>query len=276
MKKTVIDEEYLASVSPFFRGKAGKLFATGVLKILGIDKVNALYGRNCHKQGPEFTTLILKDIGVSYDIINEERLKSLPEGAFITVSNHPLGSIDGIMLIDIFAKRRPDFKVMVNGILTHIEAMDENFIAVKPVTGNNNSTSATSINGVRESLERLRDNHPLGFFPAGAISMLDPKTGEIEDREWQSSVVRLIKGAKVPVYPVYFDGLNSGFFYQLGRLSWLLRSMRIPHEVFNKRGTKFRVVIGAPVTVEEQRQYKNIEDLANLLKTRTYDLKKDL
>ncbi|MGL5317701.1 MAG: lysophospholipid acyltransferase family protein [Bacteroidales bacterium] len=277
MKKTVIDEEYLASVSPFFRGKAGKLLAYLVLKILGIDKVNALYSRNCHKQGPEFTTLILKDIGVSYEIINPERLKTLPHGAFITVSNHPLGSIDGIMLIDVFAKYRPDFKVMVNGILTHIEAMDENFIAVKPATGNkNNSTSATSINGIRESLDRLRNKHPLGFFPAGAISMLDPKTGEIEDRDWQSSIVRLIKGAKVPIYPVYFDGLNSNFFYQLGRLSWLLRSMRIPHEVFNKQGTKFRVVIGNPITPEEQKLHKDVNALGKLLKTRTYDLKKDL
>lgn len=273
MKKTVIDEEYLASVSPIFRGKLGKYIATGVLKILGIDKVNALYGRHCHAQGPDFTTLTLEDIDVTYEIVHPERLDTLPEGAFITVSNHPLGSIDGIMLIDIFARRRPDFKVMVNGILTHIEAMDVNFIAVKPVTGNHKGTSATSINGVRESLERLRDNHPLGFFPAGAISMLDPKTGIIEDRDWQPSVIRLIKGAKVPIYPVYFDGLNSNFFYQLGRLSWQLRSIRIPHEVFNKRGTKFRVIIGEPISVEEQMKFKDVESLGKYLKQKTYELK---
>ncbi len=58
---------------------------------------------------------------------NKEILDHLPEGAFVTVSNHPIGSLDGIMLIDIFASRRPDFKVMVNGILTKIGAMEDNF-----------------------------------------------------------------------------------------------------------------------------------------------------
>ncbi|MGL5772466.1 MAG: 1-acyl-sn-glycerol-3-phosphate acyltransferase, partial [Bacteroidales bacterium] len=236
MKTTVIDENYMAGLSPVFKGKIGRWLAKGVLKILNVDKVNALYGRHYHSKGPDFTTLTLEDIGVNYEIVNKERLESLPEGAFITVSNHPLGSIDGIMLIDIFARLRPDFKVMVNGILTHIEAMDCNFIAVQPATGDKKGISRASLNGIRECLDRLRNNHPIGFFPAGAISMLDPKTDTIEDRDWQPSVVRIIKGAKVPVYPVYFEGLNSRFFYQLGRISWQLRSMRIPSEVFNKKG----------------------------------------
>lgn len=274
MKTTVIDENYMAELSPVFKGKVGRFLAKGVLKILSVDKVNALYGRHYHAKGPDFTTLTLEDIGVKYEIINKDRLENLPEGSFITVSNHPLGSIDGIMLIDIFARIRPDFKVMVNGILTQIEAMDCNFIAVQPATGDKKSISRASLNGIRECLDRLRNNHPIGFFPAGAISMLDPKTDKVEDRDWQPSVIRIIKGAKVPVYPVYFEGLNSKFFYQLGRISWQLRSMRIPSEVFNKRGITFRVHIGEPISPEEQAKFATVEELGEYLKQKTYELVK--
>lgn len=78
------------------------------------------------------------------------------------------------MLIDIFASRRPDFKVMVNGILTKIGAMEDNFISVVPDSHKRGANPA-NVNGVRLSLQRLKEGHPMGFFPAGAISFYNKK-----------------------------------------------------------------------------------------------------
>ena len=73
---------------------------------------------------------LLDDFNIKLRIDNEQVLDNLPEGAFITVSNHPFGALDGISLIHMVASRRPEYKVMVNMILNHITAMRPNFIAV--------------------------------------------------------------------------------------------------------------------------------------------------
>lgn len=91
--------------------------------MLAIDKVNDLYDRNSDRQGPDFARAVLEDIGVGYEILNADVLQRLPDGPFITISNHPYGHIDGVMLVDIFGHIRPDFKVMVNKFLGRIETL---------------------------------------------------------------------------------------------------------------------------------------------------------
>ncbi|MCC8144183.1 MAG: hemolysin, partial [Tannerellaceae bacterium] len=252
MKKSVIDINDLQEMVPLFRGTIGSLLGKALIKWLKVDKVNQVHANSCHLRGAEFTSALLKDplINICYKLHNEELLEHLPEGAFITVSNHPIGSLDGIILIDIFAARRPDFCVMVNGILNKIGAMEDNFIVVKP-DSSHKGANLKNVNGVRVSLARLHDGHPMGFFPAGAISFYDKEEKHVRDLPWIHSVIRLIRKVNVPVYPVYFDFLNSDFFYWLGNIDWRIRTLRIPTEVFNKRGKEFDVYIGQPISDKE-------------------------
>lgn len=275
MKESVVDINDLQKTSPFFKGCIGTILGKYFIKWLNIDKVNKVHANNCHLRGAAFTTGLLSDplIDVKYTLYNAEVLDSLPEGAFTTVSNHPIGSIDGIMLIDIFASRRPDFKVMVNGMLTKITAMADNFISVVPDSEQNGANPA-NINGVRLSLQRLKEGHPMGFFPAGAISFYEKGTTVVRDLPWTHSVIRLIRKAKVPIYPVYFDCQNSGFFYRLGAISWKMRTLLIPSEAFNKRGMIADVYIGEPISAEEVQAIPDDKALAELLYNRTYGAKK--
>jgi putative hemolysin len=274
MKKNVIDQEDLEAMSPIFKNPVGRFIGKVLLKALKVDKVNAVHSNNCQYTGAAFTSAILKDplIDVKYKIHNEEILDTLPEGAFITVSNHPIGSIDGIILIDIFASRRPDFKVMVNGLLGKISAMAENFIQVKP-DSKKEGANMKNINGVRLSFQMLKEGHPMGFFPAGAISMYNKESKKIQDLPWTHAVVRLIKKAGVPIYPVYFDALNSSFFYWLARIDWRIRTIRIPAEAFNKHGKTIDVYIGKPITPEEISGIKDEKELADYLYAKTYESK---
>lgn len=275
MKASVLDIHDLQEAVPFFRSKVGACIGKLLLKWLSIDKVNKVHANSCYQTGAAFTSLLLKDplIDIKYKIHNVEVLDQLPEGAFVTVSNHPIGSLDGIILIDIFASRRPDFQVMVNGILSKIGAMEESFIPVKP-DSNKKGANLKNINGVRLSLERLKDGHPMGFFPAGGISMYNKETGKIQDLPWTHSVIRLIRKSNVPVYPVYFDFLNTKFFYWLGRIDWRIRTMRIPAEVFNKRGRTVDVYIGEPVSSEKIKSFTDDTLLAEFLYKATYGAKK--
>lgn len=275
MKTSVVDIEDLQAATPFFRSRFGTFLGKLMIKWLQIDKVNRVHANNCHLRGAAFTTALLHDplINIRYKLHNAELLDRLPEGAFATVSNHPIGSIDGIMLIDIFASRRPDFKVMVNGILTKIGAMEDNFISVLP-DPNKQGANPRNINGVRLSLQQLKEGHPIGFFPAGAISMYSKEAQKIQDLPWTHSVIRLIRKSNVPVYPVCFDFLNTGFFYWLGRIDWRIRTIRIPAEAFNKRGRTVDVYIGNPIAPEEIQAIPDDKQLADFLYKKTYDAKK--
>jgi putative hemolysin len=272
MKRTVIDVEFLAQKSVIFRGRLGTRLAKLVWHLLAIDRVNWVYGRSCDKKGAAFSEGLLKDLGVDYRVGNVERLQNLPQGAFITVSNHPYGGLDGIMLIHLMASIRSDYKVMVNQILTLIEAMEENFISVQPHVGNSTVPTSEAINGVRETLRRLHQGHPVGFFPAGAVSMFHFRNFRIRDREWQAGILKLIQIAKVPVLPIRFYDSNSIFFYFLGVISWKIRSLRMPYEVFNKKGQRPRIGIGELITAEEIKQFKDTKALGDFLRNKVYDM----
>ena len=274
MKEEVLDIHDLQELAPFFRSRFGTFLGKLMIKWLSVEKVNLVHRRSIHLRGAEFTSGILKDplIDLKYNIHNKEVLSHLPEGAFVTVSNHPIGSLDGIILIDIFARLRPDFKVMVNGVLTRIWAMGDNFISVKP-DSNKQGGNMQNINGVRLSLGQLKDGHPIGFFPAGAISFKNKERKRVCDLPWTHSVVRLIRKSNVPVYPVYFDFLNTNFFYWLGQIDWRIRTLRIPVEAFNKRGKTVDVYIGNPISPEEIKTITDDNELARFLYEKTYNAK---
>ncbi|MEG1585834.1 MAG: lysophospholipid acyltransferase family protein [Bacteroidales bacterium] len=268
MKNVVVNKNDLQKMVPLFRGKWGERLMRFATSVLAIDKVNALYGRCCHKRGAEFASLLLQDLQITYKINNPELIKQFPQGAFITVSNHPFGALDGITLISFMGSEREDFKVMVNSVLTYIEAMSPNFIAVEPYT--HKKGSSVNMKGIKESIRHLREGHPLGFFPAGGVSKIQP-TLRIEDNVWAENIIRLIRQMQLPVVPVYFHGHNSVFFYLLGLISWKIRTLRLVPEVFRAKGRTLRISLGTPVSVEEQNSCRSVAELGRFLRTRTYE-----
>ncbi len=265
-----IDE--LEKAAPIFRGAAGNAFGRMLMQILAVEKVNDLYDRNIGFVGPDFARAVLKDIGVEYEVIGRERLEKLPDGPFITISNHPYGSIDGVMLVDLFGHIRPDFKVMVNRFLSRIGTLSDNFICVTPVGAERTAPTRDSIQGIKDSVAHVRGGHPLGLFPSGAVSDLSIKDRCIRDREWQEPVIRLIRKLNVPVVPVHFLDRNSDFYYSLGLIDWRVRLLRLPGEVFNKRGKRTRIAIGEIITPEAQREFDDIGDFREFLRNKVYNL----
>ncbi|MBE0679597.1 MAG: 1-acyl-sn-glycerol-3-phosphate acyltransferase [Bacteroidales bacterium] len=268
----VIEPKDFEGLSFLFRGERGHRLAGFTIRLLAIDKVNRVYDNSGAWTGPEFTSRLLDDLGVNYVVGNAERLNSLPEGPFITVSNHPYGGLDGIMSIDLFARLRPDYKFMVNRILSMIKTLNHNFISVAPTGNKMTGIKAASIRGVRETLEHIRNGHPAGFFPSGAVSDFSLKDLRVRDRKWQAGILHIIQSVKVPVLPVRFFDKNSHFFYFLGLLNWRIRLLRLPSEVFNKKDQEPRIGIGKIITVEEQRQFADNESLGSFLRKMVYEM----
>ncbi|MBD5192073.1 MAG: hypothetical protein HDS88_04195 [Bacteroidales bacterium] len=273
IKPNVLDYDDIVKLVPRLQGH--EKLVNGLLHFLSVDKVNEIHSRFCDTPGPEFVRRMLFDgFKIRLRIDNEELLNNLPQGAFVTVSNHPFGALDGITLIHLIASRRPEFKVMVNMILNQISAMRPNFIAVDALASNDPAKKQVSMRGIREVIKQVRSGNPVGFFPAGAVSKVNLK-GELNDRQWQPSVVRLIEQLKVPVIPIYFHGSNSWWFNFLGVVSWQLRTLRLPAEVFRKCGKEIHVSVGDIISVEEQQRHQgSVTEFGEFLKSKTYELKK--
>jgi putative hemolysin len=197
---------------------------------------------------------------------------------FITISNHPYGHLDGIILADYFGHLRADYKLMVNRVLERIEALSSSFIAVTPTGSERKAATTASIMGVRRALAHLRSGGALGLFPSGAVSDLSLRDGCVRDRAWQLPIIRLIAKAQVPILPVHFLDGNSRFYYSIGLFHWRVRLLRLPAEVFNKRHRHIRFVVGPFISVDEQQQYlatHTIEEYGLWLRSKVYGMKCD-
>lgn len=270
-KTAVLDADDVIAMVPKLAGH--RRLVERMLHWLSVDKVNAVHAHNCETPGPAFVEGLLRDFDIKLRVDGLDVLDNLPEGPFITVSNHPFGALDGITLIHLVASRRPEYKVMVNMILGRIWAMEPNFIAVDPMSSNDPAKKAVSVNGIRQAIDQVRSGRPLGFFPAGAVSKVNWR-GRLVDRRWQPNVIRIIKKLEVPVIPIYFHGSNSWFFNFLGVVCWQLRTLRLPSEVFRKCHTTIYISVGNPITVEEQRAHAgSIDELGRYLKDTTYQLR---
>lgn len=245
----------------------------GMIRFLSLDKVNDLHAHNIQHPGGEFARGLIEDLDITLRIDNEDVLDNLPQGAFITVSNHHFGALDGIILIDLIASRRPEYKVMVNMFLNHISGLRPNFIAVDQQASADPKKKAVSMRGIKECITQVRAGHPIGFFPAGAVAKVNWR-GRLQDRQWQSSVIRLIQQLKVPVIPIFFHGSQSWWFNFLGVVCWQLRTFRHPAEVFRKAHKTFHITVGEPITVDEQMAHMGSEkEFGDYLRRRTYRLR---
>lgn len=269
----LISVEELGEASAIFRGEWGVGLGRLLLKISGMEKLNRFYDKIADLKGAECAAESIRLLRCDYLIGNAERLTHLPEGAFITISNHPYGGLDGIILVDIFSGLREDYKVMVNDILSRIEPMRDVFIGVTPTGDKEHAATATSLSGVRQVVEHLANGHPVGFFPAGAVSDLHVRAHcTISDRKWQNGLIRLIKQAEVPIVPVRFFNRNSRLYYSLGLIDWRVRVLRLPWELFNKHKKQHRIGIGATISVEEQRKFSSTEAFGRFLRSAVYDM----
>ena len=272
IRPEVLTYEDVCRMAPFFRGKPWLVKA--IFRFLKIDRVNAVHSRWASTPGVPFShALVEKEFKVRVRVDHEEILSRFPTGAFVTVSNHPLGAFDGIVLLHEVGTFRPDYQVMVNLFLNNLSAMRPSFIAVDPSGSADPEKKRVTLQGIREAIAHVKAGHSLGFFPAGAVSKVK-RDLHIRDRQWQPSIIRLISQLKVPVIPVYFHGHNSTFFNILGIIDWRLRTLRLPAEVFRMRGREVHLSIGEPITVEEQRDCGTVEELGRLLRARTYELEK--
>lgn len=267
----VTSKEVARAINVDKLGPLGNFIGWSILKMLRLSRCNDIYDRNKHLEGLEFLNALLEDFEIKFEI-PEDDLRRIPkDGAFITISNHPLGGIDGILLLRLLVERRVDYKIIANFLLHRIEPLKPYIMPVNPFEDRKDLRS--SVTGIKNALKHLKEGNPLGIFPAGEVSTT--KEGKaIVDKPWEEGAIKIIQKAKVPVIPIYFHAKNSDLFYALAKLNPSLRTAKLPSELLSQKGRVIKVRIGKPIQVSEQDQYKDLCEFGDFIRKKTYMLAK--
>lgn len=250
-------------------GFVGTAVGSAVLALTRLNKVNRIYDERSDLPALEFLESVLEEFDVNLEI-PEKDLKRIPaNGAFIAVANHPLGMIDGMILMKILIEKRPDFKVMANFLLNRLDPLNPYILPVNPFEDRKELDS--SLSGIRATLKHVKAEKPFGIFPAGEVSTTKIEHN-IVDRPWMPEAVRLIQKAGVPIVPIYFHGHNSKAFYQLAKVSGSLRTIKLPSEMVSKYNRTVKMRIGNPINVETQKNYRDTTEFGAFLRKKVYVL----
>lgn len=210
------------------------------------DGLNRLLRDNFPKRDADFCRGVLHDLDVTVKFHNTDNLPPADQTRVLFVSNHPLGGLDGMALIDFVRSYygvAPRF--IVNDLLSAVEPLSDTFIPV-------NKHGAQSRQAIRALDEAFDSDAPLLMFPAGLVSRRGKK-GVVADLEWQKMFVTKARQSQRDIIPLHFYGENSSFFYKFAKfrrrlgLKFNIEMIYLPREVFRAKGKTFDVVVGKPI-----------------------------
>jgi 1-acyl-sn-glycerol-3-phosphate acyltransferase len=244
-------------------------FSGVLMQLLRIEKLNKIYEKHVQDSPEIFVNHILNELHIhaSWD---ESDLKQLPAGPFIAVCNHPMGGIEGLILLKLLWQHDKESKVLSNYFLSQIPQLKPFVIPADRKVGTTNSK--TGISGMRAILKQLEAGHSVGIFPAGEASQLKENLNTIVDKTWDPALMKLIQKAQLPVVPIYIKGSNSMIFHLLGTIHPSLRKARLASEVLNKDKQQMVVRIGKPLKPKEYNVFSNANELSAYLRAKTYAL----
>ncbi|MDR2286518.1 MAG: 1-acyl-sn-glycerol-3-phosphate acyltransferase [Prevotellaceae bacterium] len=271
------DSLFTVDLDKTFRDKNPKLYKmlpkfvmNYLKKIVHQDEVNEIlttYGYE--HRGLAFNRKVLEHLNITYSTVNWENFPP-QDGRYIFASNHPLGGLDGIVLIDLIGEHYGNVKFIVNDLLMYLTPLRDVFAPV-------NKHGRQHANYVMMIDELYSSDKQVLYFPAGLCSR--KIKSEIIDLEWKKSfVVKAIK-YKRDIVPMFFDGRNSNFFYNLANIRKALgikaniEMLYLSDEMFRQKNAQFTVKIGKNIPygdLQKMGTRKAIEYVRN----KVYELRK--
>jgi putative hemolysin len=219
-----------------------------VSRVAGLTPLGRLY-TGVASGNPEtpFTSRALAALQIS--VATDGGAHVPADGPLVVVANHPFGALDGLVLLDVLGRVRPDVKLLGNQWLSALPELRDRLLRVDVFGGR----EAVHRNGlaVREALQWLSRGGCVALFPAGEVAHTETAAGGVMDSPWRATAGELAVRAGAAVVPMCFDGGNSRLFRAAGRLHPLLRTALLPHELLAKRGSRVSVRIGAPIGATE-------------------------
>lgn len=222
--------------------------ATAALKKICCEEQLQAFGRQYpHLGGLDFIRQVFNSFEFHYDV-NPLELERIPaSGPLVIVSNHPLGSLDGLALIDMVARVRRDVKAVASQLLWNLEPLRGYLL---PVDNFNGRTRRGDVEGI---YQHLNAGGAIIVFPAGEVSRLTAKG--VRDGRWNPGFVRFAEKTGAPILPMQVRGRNSWWFYGLSMVNRPLSTLWLIREMFKQQRRSIDIRIGNPVAAEHARQW---------------------
>ncbi len=237
-------------VDAVLRKKAGNIypyipgFIISYLKrVVHQDEINRILpGMSGYEGLPFIEKALIGELGIEIEVVDPELIPG--KGRYVVVSNHPLGGLDGMALMHVIGKNRPDLQFISNDILLELSPLASLFAPVNK-HGRNNKEAVALLDSLYAS------EMVVLVFPAGLVSRR--QKGIIADLEWKKSFVTKAVQHKRDIVPVYIQGRNSDFFYNLAnwrkrlRVKTNIEMLYLADELFKQRNNRIVIQFGKPI-----------------------------
>lgn len=238
-------------------------------KIIHQDYVNEMIRDYGHLKGYDFSEAMVKYFNLTLTVEGEENLPD--SGRFIFVSNHPLGGLDGHVIMYLVGKKygRDKYKFLVNDLLMNLKNLRDVFIPV-----NMHGRQGTAL---AEQMDlAFRSDQQILTFPSGMVSR--KIKGRVMDLPWQKSFINKAKQYQRDIIPVHMTGHNSRFFYGLYRvrkffgIKATIEMVYLVDETLKHRNKHLKVNFGQPISWQSFDKSKTPLEWAAWVKDKVYDL----
>ncbi len=262
----VIDiEKVIGAKSPKLLKVLPRFIIRYLKRIIHQNEINEFLASKGHLKGIDFAEAVLNFMQVDYKVEGLENLGS--DKRFLFASNHPLGGLDGIVLIHLLGNKYSDVKFPVNDLLMHLTPLHGIFIPV-------NKHGAQLSQNAQILEQAYSSDGQVLYFPAGLCSR--KQKGRIEDLEWKKSFISKAVKHQRDIVPIYFSGKNSSFFYNLSRIRGFLgikaniEMLYLVDEMFKQKGKSITVHIGKPIPYTTFDKSKTPQEWAKWVKEQVY------
>ncbi len=256
-------KNFIASKPPIIQN----LIIAALKKILYVDKINNIIERFEHLDTKHFIMELFEYLNFTFLISNKDLQKIPSQGKVICVANHPIGSLDSLIILKAFLDIRKDVKIVANDVIAHLDFLKNHLL---PIDLFNKTFQRDNISQINKALD---EGNAIIVFPAAEVSRL--KWLRIKDSKWRNGAVHYAQKSKSPLLPVYIDAKNSVLFYIVSIISKKLSMLLLVHELFNKKNKTVRVIIGDIIPAKAfTSQNLNVNYQTKLLKKHVYQLKK--
>ncbi len=247
-------------------------------RVICQDQMNRLLEENRGLTGADFCRGVLGSLHIDITTINREKLPKKEDRRVVFVSNHPLGGLDGMALIDVIqAHYGGRIWFIVNDLLMAIKPLNDVFLPI-------NKHGAQSRQAAAGIENAFAGNDPVIIFPAGLCSRLKKGSRQknqrrlIADLQWQKMFVNKSIQYHRDIIPLFFSGQNSDHFYKVARnrkrlrIPFNIEMIYLPQEMFKARGKQFSIIVGDRVHWSSIAGGKDARNSADAIRSMTYRL----
>ncbi|MFZ1470139.1 MAG: lysophospholipid acyltransferase family protein [Paracoccaceae bacterium] len=204
--------------------------------------------------GAPFWPKAIRHMGIRIDTPAEEIARIPATGPLVVVANHPHGLVDGMVMAEIVARVRSDFKILTRSLLTGIPEVEEFMIPV-PFPHEENAREL-GLQMRNNTMAHLKAGGVIIIFPAGKVAMSTGWWGPAVEAEWNVFTHKMVKSSGATILPMRFTGQNSRTFQIANQLSDTLRQGLLLYEIKRALFKPQRPHIGEPILAEELKKWE--------------------